>query len=201
MNGALSTHKLTLTDISDVRAYERERVVFRERVLELRRRRRVAVGAFVSVSFESRETIRYQIQEMARVEKLMTDADIQAEIDAYNALIPEPGHLCATMFIELTSDDAVHEWLPRLVGIESHVVVRLANGDEVRSVPEQQHASQLTRPNVTSAVHYLQFEFDAGQIDAFGGGSVQLVIDHPGYLEACELAGVTVAELLGDLRS
>ena len=84
MSSASGTRKLSTSDISDVRAHERERVWFREYVLELRLRRSVAMGAFISVSFESRETIRYQIQEMARVERLMTDVEIQTEIDTYN---------------------------------------------------------------------------------------------------------------------
>ena len=191
--------KLSLGDIADVRAYERERAEFRDQVLELRRVRRVAVGTIITLSFESRETIRYQIQEMARVEKLMTDDDIQNEIDTYNPLIPEPGQLCATMFIEVTSDDSMREWLPRLVGIERHVVIRLPDGSEVRSYPEAQHASQLTRANITSAVHYLQFAFEPAQIQALAQGSALLLIDHPAYLEANELTAATVTELQRDL--
>ncbi len=199
-----ASRKLTLSDIADVRAYERERAEFRDRVLDLRRIRRIAVGTVITVSFESRETIRYQIQEMARVEKLMTDDDIQNEIDTYNPLVPEAGQLCATLFIELTSDDAMREWLPRLVGIERHVVIRLPDGSEVRSYPEAQHASQLTRANITSAVHYLQFAFEPGQVQVLSqgiaDGTARLVIDHPRYLEASELTAATVAELLRDLR-
>ena len=200
MNTAASTRKLVLGDIADLRAYERERAEFRDSVLELRRRRRVSLGTVITVSFESRETIRYQIQEMARVEKLMTDLEIQAEIDAYNALVPDPGQLCLTMFIELTSDQSMREWLPRLVGIENHVVIRLADGSAIRSVPEQQHASQLTRTDVTSAVHYLQFSMTPAEIEALGAGQATLEIDHPAYRESAELSPATVAELLRDLR-
>ena len=142
---------------------------------------------------------RYQIQEMARVEKLTTDADIQAEIDTYNALIPDRGELCATMFIELTSDEAVRDWLVRLVGIENHVVIGLADGGEVRSRPEAGHALQLTRAHATSAVHYLSFSFTSAQIEALRAGPAQLVIDHPGYLEVAEMGTATVNELLSDL--
>ena len=194
------SRKLSLADIADVRAYERERAEFRDAVLELRRVRRVSLGTIITVSFESRDTIRYQIQEMARVEKLMTDDDIQAEIDTYNPLIPEPGQLCVTMFIELTSDDTMREWLPRLVGIENQVVIQLADGGQVRSVPEAQHASQLTRTTITSAVHYLQFEFTPAQVESLAAGPVQLMIDHPAYLEVAELSPATVQQLLGDLR-
>ncbi len=199
MSSSNTSRKLSLTDISDVRAYERERTEFREKILELRRRRRIAVGTMITVSFESRDTIRYQIQEMARVEKLMTDENIQAELDTYNPLIPERATLCATLFIELTSDESVREWLPKLVGIEHHVVLRLGDGSEVRSAAEQQHARQLTRPHVASAVHYLQFEFSQQNIDALAFSPAQLAIDHPAYLESTDLVGATVDELLADL--
>jgi len=200
MNASSTTRKLTLADIADQRAYERERDDYRARVLEIRRLRRVAIGTVMTLSFESRETIRYQIQEMARVEKLTTDEDIQVELDTYNPLVPEQGHLCATLFLELTSDDQLREWLPRLVGIERHVVIRLADGTEVRSAPEAQHATQLTREHVTSAVHYLTFAFDPAQIDALAQGGATVVVDHPRYDEEVELIPATVAQLVGDLR-
>ena len=86
--------KLTLADIADVRAYERERAEFRAHVMEIKRRRRLAFGTIVTLMFENRDTMRLQVQEMARVEKLATDEEIQIEIDTYNPMIPEPGH-CA----------------------------------------------------------------------------------------------------------
>jgi hypothetical protein len=192
--------KLTLDDISDLRAYERERPEYRARVMEIKRRRRVALGTFVSVMFENRETMRLQVQEMARAEKILTDDGIQAELDAYNPLIPEPGQLCATMFIELTSEEAMREWFPRLVGIERSLVLRLPGGDEVRAVTDEGHAAQLTRDHVTAAVHYVRFELTPAQVDAFAAGPVTLVCDHPEYREEAELAPSTHAELLADLR-
>jgi hypothetical protein len=197
---ASSTRKLTLDDIADLRAYERDRAEVRARVLEIKRRRRVALGTLVTVMFESRETMRYQIQEMARVEKLITDAEIQGELDAYNPLIPERGQLCVTMFIELTTDDQLREWLPKLVGVERSLVLRLADGSEVRAVTDEGHASQLTREEVTAAVHYVRFELTDAEVDAVGSGPVHLALDHPAYREHVELAPTTVAELLSDLR-
>lgn len=193
------SRKLTLADIADTRAYERERDEFRDRIIELKRRRRVHVGTVVTLVFENRETIRFQIQEMARVERIATDEGIQEELDVYNPLVPEPGQLRATLFIELTSDEQMRVWLPKLVGIERSVLFRLADGSEVRCAVEAQHVSQLTREHVTAAVHYLEFEFTPGQVAAFGEG-VQLVIDHPEYLEVVELSPTTVAELRADLQ-
>jgi hypothetical protein len=194
----MSSRSLTLADIADTRAYEREREEFRTHVIEVKRRRRVHLGTVVTVVFENRDTMRFQVQEMARVERIFTDAGIQEELDVYNALIPEPGQLCATLFLELTTDDQMREWLPKLVGVERSLVFRLGDGSEVRCTVEAGHASQLTRENVTAAVHFVEFHFTPDQVAAFGDGVV-LAIDHPDYLEAVELSPVTVAELLADL--
>lgn len=195
--------KLTIADIADARAYERERETLRSRVLELKQRRRIAVGTIVSVMFESRETMRYQIQEMARVERIFTDAGIQQELDVYNPLIPEPGQLCATVFIELTSDEQMREWLPKLVGIEESLLFRLPGLSEpmntVRGVVRAEHAEQLTRDHVTAAVHYVTFQFTSPQVAAFIDG-VALEIDHLAYGESVLLPEATVAELRGDLN-
>ncbi len=196
---AVGSRKLTLADIADARAYERERVEFRTRVIELKRRRRVHVGTVVTLVFENRDTMRFQVQEMARVEHILTDQGIEDELAVYNPMIPEPGQLCATLFLELTTDEQVREWLPKLVGIEHALVFRLADGSEVRSTVEAQHASQLTRADVTAAVHFIHFRFTPAQVAAFGDGVV-LAVDHPEYLEAVVLAPVTVSELLADLR-
>jgi Protein of unknown function (DUF3501) len=193
-----TSRKLTIADIADIRAYERARELIRAEMIELRRRRRVAVGTLVSLAFESRDTIRFQIQEMARVEKIVTDDGIQDELVAYNPLIPEAGQLCATLFVELTSDEAMREWLPKLVGIETSVLLRLPNGEEVRCVVDPQHAAQLTRQHVTAAVHYITFELSPPQREAFGPGAV-LAIDHPLYDEETELLPATVSELADDL--
>ncbi|HQZ33710.1 MAG TPA: DUF3501 family protein [Ilumatobacteraceae bacterium] len=193
-----SSRKLTLNDIADARAYEREREHLRAEVLELKQRRRVSLGTVVTVMFENRATMRYQIQEMARVERTFTDEAIMEELAVYNPMIPVPGQLCATLFIELTSDEQLREWLSKLVGVEQSVVFRLPNGDSVRCVVDPQHASQLTREHVTAAVHYITFEFTEAQVAAFTDGVV-LAIDHPEYLEAVQLLPSTIAELRADL--
>jgi len=194
----MASRSLTLADIADARAYERERDEFRAHVIELKRRRRVHLGTVVALVFENRDTMRFQVQEMARVERIFTDEGIQEELDVYNALIPEPGQLCATLFLELTTEDQMREWLPRLVGVERSLLFRLTDGSEVRCTVEAAHASQLTRENVTAAVHFIEFHFTPEQVAAFGDGVV-LAIDHPEYLEAVELSPMTVAELCADL--
>jgi hypothetical protein len=200
---------LTLDDIEDLRAYERDRDAYRSTIIELKRRRRVTVGPIVSLAFENRETMRSQVQEMARAERMVTDEQIQKELDVYNALIPEPGELSATLFIELTAEDALRDWLPRLVGIEHAVILRLSgrepglqdNGEEVlRAVPEAGHEEALTRPEITASVHYLRFALGPAAVDRFASGPVTLAIDHPEYRAQAELSEETRTELLTDLR-
>ncbi len=195
------SRKLTLADIADVRAYERERAEFRASVMETKRRRRISFGTVITLMFENRETMRLQVQEMARVEKLVTDESIQLEIDTYNSMIPDPGQLCATLFLELTSEEQMREWLPKLVGIEQSFAIVLPNGDRVRSITEEQHAEQLTREHVTAAVHYIRFEFTPEQVNSFASGPVRIDIEHPEYLESVELSEATHAELTTDLQS
>lgn len=194
------TRALTLDDISDLRAYEREREDFRTHVIALKKRRRIGVGPHITFLFENRDTVRFQIQEMARVEKIFSDEGIETELRMYNPLIPEPGHLSATMFVELTSDELLREWLPKLVGVERSAVVRLADGSEVRCRPEADHEAHLTRDEITSSVHYLQWDFTDEQIETFTQGGATLAIDHPAYEFETPLTPENQAEFLADLR-
>jgi hypothetical protein len=194
---------LTTADILDLRAYERVRDEFRRKVIERKRRRRVPVGPIMTLVFECVDTVRFQIQEMARVEKIISDEGIQAELDVYNSLLPAPGELSATLFIELTDESDLRHWLPLLVGVEQAVGVEVRSGsgqaDVVWSEPEPQHSELLTRETVTPAVHYLRFTFSGGQIAEFARGAA-LVVDHPRYQARTELSDEVRAELLGDLE-
>lgn len=192
--------KLTLDDISDLRAYEREREAFRADVIALKRRRRVQLGDFLTLVFENAQTIRFQIQEMARVEKLLSDEAIETELRIYNPLVPEPGQLCATLFVELTSKDALMEWLPKLVGIEQAVALQLPDGSLVRAVVDEAHEAQLTRDEITASVHYVRWDLTAENVAAFAEGPVRLIVDHPNIHVSAELRPDTAAELLNDLQ-
>ncbi|HSP04389.1 MAG TPA: DUF3501 family protein [Acidimicrobiales bacterium] len=197
------SRKLTLSDIADLREYERERADFRAHVIDLKRRRRVGLGPFVTVLFENRDTIRFQIQEMARVEKLFTDEAIEGELRVYNPLVPEPGELALTLFIELTSELALRDWLPRLVGIERTLELRIGEGDDrlvIPCIPDEEHQEQLTREEITASVHYIHFELDPDQVEAFAAGPVELALTHENYEHATTLGAETTAELLADLR-
>ena len=195
-----SNRKLVLSDILEQRAYERIRETRRAEIIELKRRRRIALGTIVTVMFENRDTMQSQIQEMLRVERVVSDEGVLEEIKAYNPMIPEVGQLCATLFIELTNDEQMREWLTKLVGIERAIAIKMANGEVVKAVVDEGHAEQLTRETVTAAVHYIRFEFTPQQVQEFAKGNVQVISTLSNYLEAVELADFTVAELLTDLQ-
>ncbi|MHB8465100.1 MAG: DUF3501 family protein [Acidimicrobiales bacterium] len=190
---------LTLDDIADLRAYEREREAFRDRVIALKRRRRVHVGPIVTLVFENRETVRFQIQEMARAERMLSDEAIRGELDVYNPLIPVAGELSATLFVELTSEAELREWLPKLVGIERSLELRIGP-DAVTSAPEAAHAARLTREDTTASVHYVRWSLTPAQIDRFAASAVELASIHPAYDHRQPLSPETRDELLADLR-
>ena len=127
--------KLTVDDIQDLRAYERERDAFRRRIIELKRDRRVALGPILTIVFENTDTMRWQVQEMARIERMLRDDQIATEVDTYNQLIP--GSRGALGHVDARADvgAALREWLPRLVGIEHSVSVVLPDGTGIRGAP------------------------------------------------------------------
>jgi hypothetical protein len=196
---------LTLDDIADQRAYERERDEFRREVIAVKKVRRVTVGPVITLTFENRLTMRFQIQEMARAEKMVSDAQIQHELDVYNRLLPSPGELSATLFLELTSEADLRKWLAELVGVERSAELRIGSGDGVEvvaSIPEAGHDSLLTREATTAAVHYVRFRLTPDQVEAFAQGPVTLAINHPHYPEGLPgvvLSDATRAELASDL--
>ena len=152
--------------------------------------------------FENRDTIRFQIQEMARAEKILSDEGIETELRIYNPLIPEPGHLSATLFIELTSDEQLREWLPKLVGIERAVELRVGpDAEAIACTVDPDHEKQLTRDEITASVHYVVLLPHPGP----GRGlrrrvPVVLAVTHPAYEHVLELTEGTRSELLSDLR-
>ena len=188
--------KLTVDDIVDHRAYERERDEFRARIIAVKRARRIQLGDIITMVFENTDTMRFQVQEMARAERMLSDELIAHEVATYNELIPDPGELSGTLFIELVDDARLRDWLPRLVGIEHAVRFELADGSRVPSVPQDEE--RLTREEITSTVHYLKFAFSAAQQQAFADGPTRLVVDHPEYRAEVELTPEQRAGLASD---
>ncbi|MHB1734002.1 DUF3501 family protein [Ferrimicrobium acidiphilum] len=171
---------LTVNDILDLRAYEKVRSELRQEVIDLKRVRRVALGPILSIVFENRTTMLFQVQEMARAERMMRDQDIQAELDVYNELIPDHNELVATLFVELTSKAELEEWLPKLAGLERSL--ELSVGEVVvPGLVDASHAEQLSRPDITASVHYLRFQLPAEAASSFLEGDVHLRVRHSAY--------------------
>jgi hypothetical protein len=190
--------KLTAADIKDLREYERERDAFRAEIIATKKRRRIPLGDLMTIVFENAATMRFQIQEMARAERMLRDEQIAHELDTYNELIPADGELSGTLFIEITDQEALLYWLPRLVGIHDHL--QFVVGDTtVRG--QAQDVDRLTREETTTTVHYLKFRFTPEQQQAFETGPVRLVIDHPEYQIDVTLTDEQRDELVGDFAA
>jgi hypothetical protein len=191
-------HKLTFDHIKDLREYERERDEFRRHIVEMKKRRRVQLSDLLTITFENTDTMRCQIQEMARIERMLTDEQIRNELDTYNQLIPNPNELSGTLFFEIDDKERLYEWLPKLVGIQRAVSIWLHDGSSVPSTPEDEE--RLTREETTTTVHYLKFRFMPEQVDAFAAGPVRIVVDHANYNAVVELTEEQRSELVGDLH-
>lgn len=192
---------LGLDDITDQRAYEREREARRAEIIELKRLRRVAIGPIVSAVFENRATMRHQIQEMARAEKLTTDEQILAELAVYNPLVPGPGELSMTLFIELTEESALRKWLPELLGIERSVELVLGppcSQLRLGAAVEPSHGAQLTRETTTAAVHYVKIFLDGDARRRFAAEPARIAIVHPSYRHETVLSMEQKASLIDD---
>jgi hypothetical protein len=189
--------KLTVDDILDGRAYERERAEIRASVIALKKRRRVALGEHISLVFENTETMRWQVMEMARAERMLRDEQIEHEVATYNELVPDDGELSATLFIELRTDAELREWLPKLVGVDRCVALVLDDGTMIPGEPRDEE--RLTREEITAAVHFLRFRV-GDETDRLASGPVKIVITHPEYSVETVLDADQHAELVRDLR-
>lgn len=161
-------------------AYARERPAFRARVIEHKKLRTVAVGEHLSLLFEDETTIRYQVQEMLRIERIFEDEGIAHELETYNPLIPDGRNLKATMMVEYTDENERRRELARLIGIEDRVWVQVEGLRKVYAVADE----DLERENAekTSAVHFLRFELSEEMADALKNGLALAVgVDHPNY--------------------
>lgn len=189
--------KLTRADIWSLPEYEPRRAMFRKEIIALKQRRRVPVGDRITFVFENRETLRFQIQEMMRVEHLYDEEKIAQEIAIYNALIPGEGELSATMFIEIEERDQIRPILERLHGIDSSSAVWMEVGtDRLPGLFEEGRSSD----EKLSAVQYVRFRFTPAARDALLKGSVpvRLVIRHPAYQASALLPEETRRALAED---
>jgi uncharacterized protein DUF3501 len=194
------THeKIGLKDVLNFFEYEKVRAAVRERVIELKRVRRVTVGSHLSFVFENRDTVLFQIQEMCRVERITDDARIQDELDVYNALLPGPRELSATLFIEITEKEQIQPVLDRFMGIDIGPTVWMQVGKEFAVPGDFEAGHSDEEKGKLSAVHFVRFAFPPEAVRAFAGSPVFLVVDHRTERGRVELSAETKAQLLLDL--
>ena len=130
---------------------------------------------------------------------MATDEQVQGELDIYNPLIPEAGELSLTLFVELQNEAELRTWLPKLVGIERSLELRIGDpATTIAAAVDPEHAAQLTREEVTASVHYVRLQLDEAERAAFGRGPVTMALTHPAYSYAVDLSGETRASLLTD---
>ncbi|MBN8886401.1 MAG: DUF3501 family protein [Rudaea sp.] len=188
--------KLTHTDLYSLEAYARERPAFRARVLEHKKARIVHVGDHVTLVFEDRLTVQYQIQEMLRVERIFEAAGIAEELEAYNPLIPDGANLKATMLIEYPDADLRARKLLELHDIENRVTLQVGDLAPIAAIADED--LERSTDTKTAAVHFLRFELDAAQLAAFSHAEVAIAIDHPAYRVRSALATATREALARD---
>ena len=178
--------------------YEKVRDARRASVIELKRRRRVSAGRYLSLVFENRETVLFQIQEMCRAERIAADAKVQEELDVYNVLLPGPWELSATLFIEIEDMTRIKPVLDQLMGIDTGQCVWLQVGREF-AVPGKFEAGHSDEEKgKLAAVHFVRFRFSPEAARAFREADVHLVVDHPAERARARLSDETRAALLQD---
>ena len=187
--------KLTRRDILGPTLYVPIREDFRRRVMELKKHRRISVGDRVTLVFENHDTLRFQVEEMLRVESIVTDEGIQAELDVYNTLMPDETSLSATLFLEIPRDEDAKAALHRFIGIDEHVTLEIGP-HRLRAAfePGRQEGDRI------SAVQYVRFPLppDALAVLRTPGTPLTIAIDHPNYQRRAELSEDMRASLAAD---
>lgn len=192
-------NKVTLDEVMGLERYEQERPAFRQRIIALKKHRRVPVGDRMTFVFENHDTALFQIQEMMRTEHIVDLDKVRQEVETYNDLVPDCGQLSATMLIEITERERIREALVQLLGIDR--CVRLEIGREY-VVPAEFEGGRSKDDNL-SAVQYVRFTLPPAARAALvdGRAPVRLTIDHPHYSHAAPIEGETRAQLARDLEA
>ena len=179
-------------------AYARERNAFRARVIEHKKRRTVPLGDHITLQFEDELTIRYQVQEMLRIERIFEEAAIQGELDAYNPLVPDGTNWKATMLIEYPDVEERKRMLERLKGVEREVWVQVQGCTGVHAIADEDLERETEEK--TSSVHFLRFELTPEMCRALRkGAGVSAGVDHAAYRARAELAADVRAALAADV--
>ena len=190
--------KILRDDVRDLVQYEKVRDEMRQRLIGLKRWRRVPVGDRLTFLFENRDTVLFQIQEMIRTERMVKEEKILEEIETYNDLMPGERELSATMFIEVDDPGRIREVLDRLKGIDQGSTVALQIGERFQ-VPGIFEGGRSNEEKI-SAVHFVKFPFSDSARDAFldWREPIELVVDHPGYKRQTKIDGDTRRSLMAD---
>lgn len=188
---------ITLAEIRSIAEYEKVRGDMRNRVIALKKYRRVAVGDDITVVFENRETMLFQIHEMMRAEGITAANALQAECDVYNQLLPTQGELSATLFIELREGANIREELHKLVGIDEHTTLTLGP----QTIPARFESGRTTEEKIAT-VQFVRFVLDEPARRTLEDLSIptKLVIKHPNYQAEGLLSAETRRSLAEDLR-
>ena len=189
--------RLQLSDILDLAQYEKRRKEFRAEVMAMKANRRLPVNEILTLLFENRRTVWYQIQEMARAERMVEDAAIQGEIDAYSPLIPGANQWKTTLYIEIPDEARLKATLPKLPGVEHSFYARI--GDErIRAVGEEGRS----REDYTSTVHYLTWTLTPSFLRRFlAGEALHIGTTHPFCPAEVEVQAGLRRELTSDLQA
>jgi hypothetical protein len=186
-------------DLLPLETYARQRSQFRAQVMTHKKSRTVHLGEHLNLLFEDELTIRYQVQEMLRIERIFEEEGIQHELDSYNPLVPDGGNWKATMLIEYPDADERRRMLARMKGIERKVWVQVEGFERVYAIADE----DLERENdeKTSSVHFLRFELpQAMRARVKQGGKLAVGVDHPAYSAAQDPVAADVrAALAKDL--
>ncbi|MGH8762991.1 MAG: DUF3501 family protein [Nitrosospira sp.] len=191
--------QITRDSLMTLEAYAKARQEFRARVMAHKKDRKVYLGENVTLIFEDELTIRYQIQEMLRVEKIFEERGILDELDAYGPLIPDGGNWKATMMIEYPDPVERAIRLAELTGIEDKVWVRVDGHNPVYAIADEDLERETAQK--TSSVHFLRFELARGMIEVLRQGApLTMGIDHPAYrIPAMPITSAVRDSLTGDL--
>lgn len=191
---------LTHSDLMTLEAYSKYLKENKPKLIAHRRARTVHLGDHITLQFEDRETIQYQIQEMLRVEKIFEEEGIQSELDAYNPLIPDGSNWKATMLIEYADINERRRELARLIDVEDRMFVEVEGHPRVYAIADEDLDRETDEK--TSAVHFLRFELPAATRSALlAGAGVKLGCDHTNYPQHIEIAPEQLASLVKDIRA
>jgi hypothetical protein len=193
-----SMPRITRDSLLTLEAYSRQRSAFRAEVMAHKKLRKISLGEHVTLIFEDELTVRYQIQEMLRAERIFEEDLIQDELDAYNPLVPDGRNFKATMMIEFPDPEERRVWLGRLIGIEDKTWVQVEGCKKVWAIADE----DLERDNgqKTSAVHFLRFELTNEMAAALKYGvALSIGIDHPAYAQSVVLSPDAQRALAKDL--